>query len=76
MILSAGFIPTHGGYRSLFSYQKAEIIFDGTKYFTNRFFNKYDRTIGQMEQAVRSGKQNIAEGSGFFERRWFKRKND
>lgn len=58
-----GFIPTHGGYRSLFSYQKAEIIFDGTKYFTNRFFNKYDRTIGQMEQAARSGKQNIAEGS-------------
>lgn len=58
-----GFIPTHGGYRNLFSYQKAEIIFDGTKYFTNRFFDKYDRTIGQMVQAARSGKQNIAEGS-------------
>lgn len=58
-----GFIPTHGGYRNLFSYQKAEIIYDGTVYFTNRFFNKYDRTIGQMVQAARSGKQNIAEGS-------------
>lgn len=58
-----GFIPTHGGYRHLFSYQKAEIIYDGTVYFTNRFFNKYDRTIGQMVQAARSGKQNIAEGS-------------
>jgi four helix bundle suffix protein len=58
-----GFIPTHGGYRHLFSYQKAEIIFDGTIYFTNRFFNKYDRTVGQMVQAARSGKQNIAEGS-------------
>ncbi|MBN2813419.1 MAG: four helix bundle protein [Bacteroidales bacterium] len=58
-----GFIPIHGGYRNLFSYQKAEIIFDGTKYFTNRFFNKFDRTIGQMVQAARSGKQNIAEGS-------------
>lgn len=58
-----GFIPSHGGYRNLFSYQKAEIIYDGTVYFTNRFFSKYDRTIGQMVQAARSGKQNIAEAS-------------
>jgi four helix bundle suffix protein len=58
-----GFIPTHGGYRSLFSFQKAEIIYDGTVYFTNRFFDKYDRTVGQMVQAARSGKQNIAEAS-------------
>ena len=58
-----GFIPTHGGYRQLFSYQKAEIIYDGTMYFTNRFFYKYDRTVGQMVQSARSGKQNIAEGS-------------
>ncbi len=58
-----GFIPLHGGYRNLFSYQKAEIIYDGTVYFTNRFFHKYDRTIGQMVQAERSGKQNIAEAS-------------
>jgi len=60
---SAGFIPTHGGYRNLFTYQKAEIIYDGTVYFTNRFFHKFDRTVGQMVQAARSGKQNIAEGS-------------
>lgn len=58
-----GFIPAHGGYRNLFSYQKAEIIYDGTVYFTGRFFNQYDRTVGQMVQAARSGKQNIAEGS-------------
>lgn len=58
-----GFIPVHGGYRNLFSYQKAEIIYDGTVYFTNRFFHKYDRTVAQMVQAARSGKQNIAEGS-------------
>ena len=58
-----GFIPSHGGYRKLFSYQKAEIIYDGTVYFTNRFFHKYDRTVGQMVQAARSGKQNIAEAS-------------
>jgi four helix bundle suffix protein len=60
---SEGFIPTHGGYRNLITYQKAEIIYDGTIYFTNRFFRKYDHTIDQMVQAARSGKQNIAEAS-------------
>ena len=58
-----GFIPKHGGYRNLITYQKAEIIYDATIYFTNRFFKKYDRTIDQMVQAARSGKQNIAEAS-------------
>ena len=58
-----GFIPKHGGYEKLISYQKSEIIYDGTVYFTKRFFQKYDRTIDQMVQAARSGKQNIAEAS-------------
>lgn len=58
-----GFIPTHGGYRNLVTYQKAEIIYDGTVQFCGRFFRKYDRTIDQMVQAARSGKQNIAEAS-------------
>jgi len=58
-----GFIPKHGGYRKLISYQKTEIIYDGTIYFTNRFFNKYSRTVEQMVQAARSGKQNIVEAS-------------
>jgi len=58
-----GFIPPHGGYRKLLTYQKAEIIYDGTVYFTKRFFKKYDRTVDQMVQAARSGKQNIAEAS-------------
>ncbi|MDR0713577.1 MAG: four helix bundle suffix domain-containing protein [Bacteroidales bacterium] len=58
-----GFIPPHGGYRNLISYQKAEIIYDGTVYFTNRFYRKPDRTVDQMVQAARSGKQNIAEAS-------------
>ncbi|MGN6531794.1 MAG: four helix bundle suffix domain-containing protein [Ginsengibacter sp.] len=58
-----GFIPLHGGFRNLISYQKSEIIYDGTVYFCDRFFHKYDRTIGQMVQAARSGKQNIAEAS-------------
>lgn len=60
---SDGFIPKHGGYRNLITYQKAEIIYDGTVFFCNRFFRKYDRTIDQMVQAARSGKQNIAEAS-------------
>ena len=58
-----GFIPVHGGYRHLLSYQKAEIVYDGTIYFCNRFFEKRDRTFDQMVQAARSGKQNIAEAS-------------
>lgn len=57
------FIPPHGGYQKLFSYQKAEIIYDATVYFANRFYKKGDRTIDQMIQAARSGKQNIAEAS-------------
>lgn len=60
---SKGFIPPHGGYRNLLTFQKAEIIYDGTVYFTSRFFRKYDRTIDQMVQAARSGKQNIVEAS-------------
>ena len=58
-----GFIPIHGGYRNLITYQKSEIIYDGTVYFCKRFFHKYDRTIDQMVQAARSGKQNIVEAS-------------
>ena len=58
-----GFIPPHGGYRQLHSYQKAEILYDLTFRFCERFLDKRDRTVDQMVQAARSGKQNIAEGS-------------
>ncbi len=58
-----GFIPKHGGYERLITYQKAEIIFDGTHYFCKKYFHPYDRTIDQMVQAARSAKQNIVEGS-------------
>src|SRR6267154_1908952 len=58
-----GFIPAHGNYRKLLSYQKAEIIYDFTYRFCHRFLGKLDRTIDQMVQAARSGKQNIIEGS-------------
>jgi four helix bundle suffix protein len=60
---SSGFIPPHGHYRKLLSYQKAEIVFDVTFRFCQRFLSKGDRTVDQMIQAARSGKQNIAEGS-------------
>src|SRR5690554_4887318 len=58
-----GLIPPHGGYRHLFSYQKAAIIYDRTVYFTTPFFHKYDRTAGQMVQAARSGEQYLSECS-------------
>lgn len=61
--MSDGFIPTHGNYRELLSYQKAEVVYDITFHFCRRFLTKPDRTIDQMIQAARSGKQNIAEGS-------------
>src|ERR1700757_1495951 len=58
-----GFLPPHGHYRELLSYQKAEVVYDITYRFTQRFLAKGDRTIDQMVQAARSGKQNIAEAS-------------
>ena len=61
--MSKGFIPPHGGYKWLLSYQKAEIVYDATVYFCDRFIDKRSRTHDQMIQAARSGKQNIVEGS-------------
>ena len=57
------FLPQHGHYRNLRVYQVTEIIYDITYYFAHRFLAKGDRTIDQMVQAARSGKQNIAEGN-------------
>src|SRR5262245_49717594 len=59
----ARLIPSHGGYRSLKSFQSAEIVYDATVKFCDRFIDKYSRTHDQMVQAARSGRQNIAEGS-------------
>lgn len=58
-----GFIPVHGGYKKLYSYQKAEIIFLATVRFVRQWIPRGSRTRDQMEQAARSGKQNIVEGS-------------
>lgn len=57
------FLPQGGGYEGLAVYKKATIIYDMTFYFAHRFLAQNDRTIDQMVQAARSGKQNIAEGS-------------
>ncbi|MDA8084602.1 MAG: four helix bundle suffix domain-containing protein [Nitrospiraceae bacterium] len=56
-------IPPHGGYADLQSYKMAEIVYDATVVFCDRFISTRSRTHDQMVQAARSGKQNIAEGS-------------
>lgn len=61
--MTEGFIPPHGGYKNLLSYRKAEIVYDATVYFCDRFIGRRTRTHDQMVQAARSGKQNILEGS-------------
>ena len=55
-------ILPHGGYQKLESYQNSVIIFDATNDFCARFLKKGDRTVDQMIQAARSGKQKIVEG--------------
>lgn len=56
-------IPPRGDYQTLLSYQKAEVVYDITFRFANKYLSRGDRTIDQMIQSARSGKQNILEGS-------------
>jgi len=56
-------IPKHGGYRKLKSFQVAQLVYDVTVRFCERYVDKFSRTKDQMIQAARSGVQNIAEGS-------------
>ena len=56
-------IPKHGGYRKLKSFQVAQLVYDLTARFCDRYIDKRSRTRDQMVQAARSGVQNIAEGS-------------
>lgn len=56
-------IPGHGGYRKLKSFQVAQLVYDVTVRFCDRYIGKRSRTHDQMVQAARSGVQNIAEGS-------------
>ncbi len=55
--------PQEGNYHDLLAYRKAELVYDLTYRFTQKHLQKGDRTVDQMIQAARSGKQNIAEGS-------------
>lgn len=58
-----GLIPKHGGYRRLKSFQIAQLVYDVTARFCDRYVSRWSRTRDQMVQAARSGVQNIAEGS-------------
>jgi len=61
--LSEPLIPKHGGYRNLKSFQIAQLCYDVTERFCDRYISPMSRTHDQMVQAARSGVQNIAEGS-------------
>ncbi len=61
--MSEELIPKHGGYRKLKTFQIAQLIYDLTVRFCDRYINPRSRTHDQMVQAARSGVQNIAEGS-------------
>jgi four helix bundle suffix protein len=56
-------IQKHGGYRKLRSFQVAQLVYDVTVRFCERYVERQSRTRDQMVQAARSGVQNIAEGS-------------
>lgn len=61
--MSEPLVKYAGDHRRLICYQKAELIYDITYLFAHRAFSRGDRTIDQMVQAARSGKQNIVEGN-------------
>ena len=61
-VAPTGFLPQGGNYQDLLSYRKSEIIYDLTFRFCEKHLKRGDRTIDQMVQSARSGKQNIAEG--------------
>ena len=58
-----GKLRPSGGYRKLASFQTSTIIYDATVWFCEKFVSSRSRTVDQMVQAARSGRQNIAEGS-------------
>lgn len=61
---SSEFLTPKGDYKNLIAFQKTECIYDITLYFVGHYLPKIgDRTVDQMVQAARSGKQNIAEGN-------------
>jgi four helix bundle suffix protein len=63
MKTETGLIAPHGGYRKLKSFQVAQLVYDVTVRFCDKYISRRSRTHDQMVQAARSGVQNIAEGS-------------
>lgn len=61
--MQGSLIPKHGGYRKLKTFQLAQLVYDVTVRFCDRYIDTRSRTHDQMVQAARSGVQNIAEGS-------------
>lgn len=59
---NSAFIRQKGNYKDLLCYKKSLCVYDVTYYFAHKYLQKGDRTIDQMVQAARSGKQNIVEG--------------
>lgn len=57
------FLRQDKDYTTLICYKKAVIIYDITYHFAHKYLERGDRTIDQMIQAARSGKQNIVEGN-------------
>ena len=58
------FLSPLGDYKNLIAFRKSECIYDITLYFVEHYLPMIgDRTVDQMKQAARSGKQNIAEGN-------------
>ena len=56
-------LASSGDYHQLICYQKTVIVYDLTYWFCERYMERSkDRTVDQMVQAARSGKQNIVEG--------------
>lgn len=56
-------LPPRGDYQTLLSFQKAEVVYDITFRFAHKYLSRGDRTVDQMIQSARSGKQNLLEGS-------------
>ena len=60
--MSESLFVKRGGYRRMDTFMLATIIYYGTVEFCRRHIRSH-RQVEQMEQAARSGRQNLAEGS-------------
>lgn len=58
-----GVLRKQPNWQDLYFYQKSQVLYQLTFVFVKRYLRLGDRTIDQMLQAARSGKQNIVEGS-------------